>query len=515
MMKQLTTWRRRIQCISSRSVKLIIIWDVLMFTHLSLLQYFAEINYIHSHTQHQFRYDFVFDIAYCLLYLSFPLFGLLADVKTGRYNTIITGLHFLFLSWIFAGMAVIVKAFSNSTLFVLILLFGINITQVIGYCSVRSNIVQFSIDQSVGASADELSAIIYWHSASIPIAFVIVRIGQILMKRFAIVYYVLSGVAVSTVIISNSLFKHWLDTTPHKINPVKLIAKVLNYSRKNKYPRNRSALTYWEEDYPSRLDLGMEKYGGPFSEEEVQDVKTILRLIPLLISLVGFSCGVELSWKAFNAHKDDDSFLSNFVLSRAMSSLVSGVVIIIYQFVIYPCFVSYIPSMLKRIGLGTLLVLFTTVYYVIIFACKDHFHLDTTSYKAMLMPEILYGISYALVFPTSLEFIIAQSPHEMRGLMVGLWYAAYGLGHVIDVIGRYPFKCKDDIICQNLYYYVLKSAVVVITLILFVILAKQYKLRVRANEINVHLIAEEHYERYMDQEEEFRREMGLSFESTD
>ena len=82
----------------------------------------------------------------------------------------------------------------------------------------------------MGASADELSAIIYWHSASIPIVFVIVRIGQILMKQFALVYYVLSGVAVSTVIISNSLLKHWLDTTPHKINPVKLIAKVLNYT---------------------------------------------------------------------------------------------------------------------------------------------------------------------------------------------------------------------------------------------------------------------------------------------
>ena len=104
------------------------------------------------------------------------------------------------------------------------------------------NIVVFvQIDQSVGASADELSAIIYWHSGSIPIVFVIVRIGQILMKRFAIVYYVLSVVAVSAVIISNSLLKKWLDTTPHKINPVKLVAKVLNYAIKNKYPSNRSA----------------------------------------------------------------------------------------------------------------------------------------------------------------------------------------------------------------------------------------------------------------------------------
>ena len=133
----------------------------------------------------------------------------------------------------------------------------------------------------------------------------------------------------------------------------------------------------------------------------------------------------------------------------------------------------------------------------------------------MLMPEILYGISSALILITSLEFIIAQSPHQMRGLMVGLWYGAYGLGHVVVIIGRYPFKCKEDIVYQDIYYYVMKSAVIVIILILFVILAKRYKLRVRTNEINVHLIAEEHYERYMDQEDEFRRQMGLSFESTD
>ena len=43
----------------------------------------------------------------------------------------------------------------------------------------------------------------------------------------------------------------------HIVNPVKLIVKVINYARKYRYPRNHSALTYWEENYPSRLDLGM------------------------------------------------------------------------------------------------------------------------------------------------------------------------------------------------------------------------------------------------------------------
>ena len=77
---------------------------------------------------------------------------------------------------------------------------------------------------------------------------------------------------------THNLFKNWLDTTPQITNPIKLIVRQLNYARKNKYPRNRSALTYWEEDYPSRLDLGKKKYGGPFSEEEVEDVKIVLRI---------------------------------------------------------------------------------------------------------------------------------------------------------------------------------------------------------------------------------------------
>ena len=33
------------------------------------------------------------------------------------------------------------------------------------------------------------------------------------------------------------------------------------------------------------MDYGKEKFGGPFTEEEVEDVKTVLRLLPLVICL--------------------------------------------------------------------------------------------------------------------------------------------------------------------------------------------------------------------------------------
>ena len=147
-------------------------------------------------------------------------------------------------------------------------------------------------------------------------------------------------------------------------------------------------------------------------------------------------------------------------------------------------------------------------------ACKNHFLFDTTSYKAAIVPHCFYGIAFALIFPTSLAFTIAQSPHEMRGLMVGLWYAARGVGYVISINSKYLFSCKQEAICQNVYYFIAKSVIILIILIVFLVLAKRYKLRVRENEVNIHLIAEEHYEKYMDQEEEYNNELGQSLEYT-
>ena len=59
--------------------------------------------------------------------------------------------------------------------------------------------------------------------------------------------------------------------------------QVLKYAIKTKQPQHRSAFSYCEDDLPSRIDFGKSKYGGPFTTEQVEDVKTFLRLIPMAI----------------------------------------------------------------------------------------------------------------------------------------------------------------------------------------------------------------------------------------
>ena len=42
------------------------------------------------------------------------------------------------------------------------------------------------------------------------------------------------------------------------------------------FPVHRSTFTYCEDDIPTGLDLGKNKYGGPFTTKQVEDVLKIL-----------------------------------------------------------------------------------------------------------------------------------------------------------------------------------------------------------------------------------------------
>ena len=86
--------------------------------------------------------------------------------------------------------------------------------------------------------------------------------------------------------------------------------------------------------------------------------------------------------------------------------------------------------------------------------------------------------------------------------------------YIISINGKYQFKCEIDIVCQNLYYFIFKTITIVLIIILFFILAKCYRLRIRENEVNLHVIAEEHYERYIEQDQDHRREIKQSSENS-
>ena len=83
----------------------------------------------------------------------------------------------------------------------------------------------------------------------------------------------------------------------------------------------------------------------------------------------------------------------------------------------------------------------------------------------VIIPHVLIGIAYALIFPTSLEFTIAQCPVQMRGVMVGMCIASIGIGYAININVQYPFGCTNNVLCTSFKYYATKTGIVLFILI--------------------------------------------------
>ena len=103
---------------------------------------------------------------------------------------------------------------------------------------------------------------------------------ETIKSRYLFLWALFSTICMSVVLFSKFLFSpKWLIIEPKSPQSLKTIYQVLKFAAKHKAPLNRSAFTYWEKDIPSRIDLGKSKYGGPFTTEQVENVKTTLRLI--------------------------------------------------------------------------------------------------------------------------------------------------------------------------------------------------------------------------------------------
>ena len=114
-----------------------------------------------------------------------------------------------------------------------------------------------------------------------------------------------------------------------------------------------------------------------------------------------------------------------------------------------------------------------------------------------------------------MEFIIAQSPMNVRGFMIGLWFTTYGACLLLNNFFYVPFVyLKSAPLGCDFYYFLAKSIVVIFVLVIFLVLAKRYKLRIRENIVNIHEIAADHYERYIQQDELYMNEQDSLYGST-
>ena len=490
-----------------RELLMLLVWQFLFTLTRQLLTSHREL--LMQDTYHLLNLVYVFFASSVGSYMLAPFFGWLADVKLGRYKVIMYGVLASFATNVlfFIGLPALTgKVFGMVVSCIAIVI------ESICYASLSAALLPFMIDQFIGATANELSAVVYWYYWSQ--AFGEFSTQLILCNPVPLSMLLPASCAAcfAVIIISDCLCQQWLDRT-HKItNPIKLIIQVLNYARKNKYPRRRSAFTYMDEEQPLRLDFGKEKFGGPFTEEEVEDVKTVLRLLPLIGCI---SVSVSAVWLLQDLDAFDNDYI-NCVLDDGLLNWLFPLLLIPLCQLLYPFFHKWVPSMLRRIGAGLFLHLVGFALYTASFVYGYAHSSDFTNYLTCtavtttvtwywkLAPLLLFGISQALVSILLLEFTIAQSPDKMKGLVIGVVLAFTGIGKCIYLILS---KFLPNTVC----YDVLVHTILTVSFLVFLFLSKQYKLRERNREVNIQAIVEEHYERYMDQEEEYLREQQLQY----
>ena len=151
------------------------------------------------------------------------------------------------------------------------------------------------------------------------------------------------------------------------------------------------------------------------------------------------------------------------------------------------------------------------VFYVAISQTKHFtYHSLNMHWAVLIPPSLLLGIGPLLVIATTLEFISAQSPQSMKGLLVGVFFAIRGLFQFLNSIVIIPLSLRHPwttieqtqhppVTTCGFVYLLLTSVAGLIGLFLFSLAAKRYKYRTRDERMFCQHDVEEIYDRYMDQ----------------
>ena len=471
----------------------------------------------------------VFFGIFAIVCLSFPFLGLLGE-KWMRYKVIIIGTVILFVSYIIIIFSVAFD-YLYDNLICLIIIPPAAFLYFIGLCLFEANIIQFGTDQLQFAPSEELRSFVHWICWVHAVPYLVSSLlGLTLSYKIAFIPGTIIAILIG--LLPFCCFKHHLIIEPAQHNnPVKQIWRVLRYAWKHKRPVRRSAFTYGEPP-PSRLDLGKERYGGPFTTEQVEDVKSFWNMIAIIL-FGSFAYSFQYSNSILPILNFDsgqwctDSMSINVKYPLIIPYTVVLVAIPVHQLLIVPFFSRYIPSMLKQIWIGLIFVLlqlialtsyhiYSTDFYNVIgnatLSSECTTELTILS-QVTIISQIFGGISIIFSSIGNLGFILAQAPRTMQGILIGLWLMHYGISS-LDVFVLELFLINWDFI----WYYAIRTCLVLISIIIYTIAAYRYKYRQRneLSDVNERVIITQYTERRLDREEQLctnEKEISYSIKS--
>ena len=509
-----------------------------------------------------------------LVTMFYPLSGFIADVCCGRLKTVVIGLWFILAFILLIFLAEIIALTTKlhlltypmmfhqaEGLIIFILILVSLVAFVIGLVGYQANLVQLGLDQLFEAPSQYLSLFILYavwafKLGSVPLT---VTLPLFLCRdpihlaavKVLTLFPLISAVFLILLLIISWWKRHWFYTEAGQENPYKTVFKIINFARKHRFPIQRSAFTYSDNYIPSRLDFAKERYGGPFTTEQVENVKTFLRILLVLFATGPiFTLEVPASYFIFplfgfhalqhNVHLRDKEFCTgqHTVLGTGTLMYILSTLVLfpIYICITYSVLHKKVLKLFTRISIGAILCLLGVSCLVFIdivghslknINISDHtqcmFQLHITSNNTLLQPtldmhwsvlippSLFLGVGPLILMTATFEFISAQSPQSMKGLLIGVFFAIRGLFQFLNSIIIIPLSLKHPWASGEMlehppvtncgFVYLFSTCVVgLIGLILFSIAAKKYKYRARnVEDLFRQADVEEIYDRYITQ----------------
>ena len=325
-----------------------------------------------------------------ILQLFYPLAGYLADVRYGRQKYVIHSLWSFIAGSVLVGISGLVvfcllilpyqDKWPYALLSVIIIFLGppLIICMFLFFSSIvafNANVIQFGLDQLHDSPTEHLVLYIHWYVVLSYIGTELIKIPTSTLSSLCSLnddgnFFFYSGWNCIYFLVVMNLFllislcvafckcHIWFLSDSGSRNPYKLVYKVISFAREHRNPVRRSAFTYCEDELPSRLDLGKEKYGGPFTTEQVEDVKALLGIFKLLLALGPlFAVKISISFllPLFSKHLFG-IFYPCSVSNEGFPSFIIILLLVLYIVLLRPYVRDYIPGMLKHIGLGMILM---------------------------------------------------------------------------------------------------------------------------------------------------------------
>ena len=524
-----------------KGVTLVLLWSFVAFsiTSLSLHFFFESSTYI------DLKKDSFIVVVFATIFL--PLAGWLADVYIGRYRVIKICVFLMWIGCFLYTFGLVLKEVHSGVPERVLNTGGIIVTVFVCVAlgGFQANIVQFGMDQLFDSSSDEIMSYTVFYIWSFVASDVMVRFASCVCIKSTAVFSLLFVFLLTLTICSDILFNQWLIKEPVTHNPLKLIFKVLRYAMKHKYPRQRSAFTYWDDKRFSRLDLAKSKYGGPFTIEQVEDVKTFFRILVIIvlgclfvglmmnsvrIAYVGFVFrvkGVQPSVICFgeNVTVNYSTCLKDIVIHSGTAAVF--IFVPLWEFILFPLF----WKCCRRLGLFVKLVagvILSMVCLIVLTSMEltgqftkhntsnntctlssstavtsdDYFDI---SYGWLVLPNIIYSFGVCIMCATGLQFISAQAPYSMKGLLLGLFYFWMGISIMAFYFFPELFTNKFSFFYHGLgnlscaFWCLLGSIIVILVLVIVLFIALYcYKNRLRDDNLpSQHFFAENYYDQQL------------------